>query len=142
MPQVFPAIIAFLTANAAPIGAAASIATAGTTIGEAIANSGKGATPSTPTAPAVTPPNPQQLLQEKALVGQQLPNVVGATSGLANPSYEALIAQLLAGVTGQPGAQAAGAAATGQNFQPASSQATNAAVNNQPVNLADITGIS
>lgn len=130
----------FLGANAPAIGAIGSIAGAGTSIGEAIANSGSGGAPS-PTAPtgppAPTPPNPQQLLQQKALVSQQLPNLIGQTSGLANPDYDALMAKILSGVLGQPGANAAGTSATAQAFQPANSQPTNQIVNNQVPNLVD-----
>jgi hypothetical protein len=94
-------------------------------------------TPAAQTPPGPTPPNPQQLLQQKELVGQQIPNVVGSTSGLASPAYDALIAQLLAGVKGEPGANAAGAAATGQQFNAANSQPTNSVVNGQNPNLSD-----
>jgi len=138
MPFLAP-VVAFLAANAPAIGAAASIAGAGTSIGEAIANSSG---PKTPGAPTPTPPNAQQLAQQKALVAQQAPNVVGATSGLASPGYDALIAQILAGTLGQPGSTAAGAAATGQNFSPVNSQATNAAVQGQPVSLSDFLNTS
>lgn len=113
-----------------------SLAGAGVGIGETIANSG-GSKPTTPTNPAATPPNAQALAQQKALVAQQEPNVVGATSGLASPSYDSIISQILAGTLGQPGSTAAGNAATGQNFSPVNAQATNAAVQGQPVNLSD-----
>lgn len=137
MPWLAP-IVAFLSANAPAIGAASAIAGAGTTIGEAIANSGGGApTPTPAAAPTATPPNTQALAQQRALVSQQTPNVVGATSGLASPSYDSLIAQILAGTVGQPGSTAAGNAATGQNFTPANAQATNAAVQGQPIALSD-----
>lgn len=113
-----------------------SLAGAGTSIGLAAANAGSG-TPTTPATPTPTPPNAQQLLQQKAAVSQQEPNVVGATSGLASPSYDSLIAQILAGTVGQPGSNAAGASATGQSFTPANSQPTNAAVNGTEPNLSD-----
>lgn len=119
------------------LAAIAGLASAGTTIGMDIAGAGGAPNPTAPTTSKPTPPNPQQLLQQKSLVSQQLPNVVGATSGLASPSYDSLIAQILAGVTGQPGANAAGASATGQQFTPANSQPTNAAVSGQPANLSD-----
>lgn len=112
---------------------------AGTGIG--IANAVSGA-PKPPAPSLPTPPTTQALGQERALVSQQLPNVVGATSGLASPSYDSLIAQILAGVLGQPGAAAAGASATGQNFSPANSQATNAAVQGTPVQLSDFVNTS
>jgi hypothetical protein len=113
------------------LGTLGGLAGAGTTIGETIANSGGPGTPATPTTPTPIPPNPQQLLAQRAAVSQQLPNVLSQTSGLASPGYDSLIAQILAGVTGQPGANAAGAAATGQQFSVANSQPTNAAVTGQ-----------
>jgi hypothetical protein len=124
----------WLPALAAIVG----IAGTGATIGETIANSGAPPTPPTPTTPAPTPPNAQQLLQQRAAVSQQEPNVIGATSGLANPEYNSLIAQILAGTLGQPGSTAAGNAATGQStFTPANSQPTNAAINGTQINLSD-----
>lgn len=120
-----------------------AIATAGTLAGTGlgIANAVSGP-PAAPTPPAPTPPTTQQLEQQKALVSQQLPNVTSATSGLANPEYNSLMAQILAGVLGQPGATAAGNAATGQNFTPANSQATNAAVQGSPIQLSDFVNTS
>jgi hypothetical protein len=116
------------------LGTLGGIAGAGTTIGETIANSGGN---KAPTVPAPTPPNASQLAQQRALVAQQTPNVVGATSGLASPGYDSLIAQILAGTLGQPGSTAAGNAATGQNFSPVNAQPTNAAVQGQPIQLSD-----
>ncbi len=139
MPFLAP-IVAFLAANAPAIGAASAIAGAGTSIGEALANSGGSPKPGAPPPP--TPPNAQALAQQKALVSQQEPNVVGATSGLASPSYDSLISQILAGTLGQPGSTAAGNAATGQNFSVANSQPTNAAVQGQPLNLSDFLNTS
>lgn len=118
-------------------GLLAGLAGTGASIGETIANSGGGGKTATPTTPTPTPPNAQALAQQRALVSQQTPNVVGATSGLASPSYDSLIAQILAGTVGQPGSTAAGNAATGQNFTPANAQATNAAVQGQPIALSD-----
>src|SRR6266852_5807498 len=125
-----------MAATLAIIASIATIGTAGTTIGLDIAGAGKGG-PQTPATPKPTPPDANALAQQKALVSRELPNVVGATSGLASPSYDALMAQILAGVLGQPGATAAGSSATGQQFQPANSQPTNAAVSGQPANLSD-----
>ena len=125
-----PPLIALLPT----IAAIGGLASAGVGIGEAVANSG-GSKP--PTAPTPTPPNAQQLAQQQAAVSQQLPNVVGQTSGLASPSYDSLISQILAGVIGQPGANAAGAGATGQAFSTSNSQPTNAAVQGQPIQLSD-----
>lgn len=145
MPFLAP-VIAWFAANAGTLAAVGSVAGAGTSIGEAIANSGA---PKTPGAPAPTPPNAEALAQQRAAVAQQEPNVVGATSGLASPSYDSLIAQILSGVLGQPGATAAGNAATfqpgtgqsfQQNFSPANSQPTNAAV--QGTSLSDFVNTS
>lgn len=130
-----PPLIALLPTLAAIGGLAGT----GVSIGEAVANSGG---PPKPVTPVATPPNAQALAQQKALVGQQEPNVVGATSGLASPSYDSLIAQILAGTLGQPGSTAAGNAATGQNFTPANSQATNSAVQGSPIQLSDFLGTS
>jgi|SRR5215469_16930733 len=132
-----PALVGFLAANAVPIGAAASIAGAGTSIGEAIANSGGHPNAPTPQTPGPTPPNTQQLAQQRALVSQQLPNLVSATGGTASPEYDALMAQILSGVIGQPGAAQSAGQAVGQNFTPANSQPTNAAVSGGNVNLSD-----
>ena len=113
-----------------------SLAGAGVGIGTSIANSVSGS-PAAPTVPGPTPPNQQQLLAQKEAVSQQLPNVIGQTSGLASPSYDSLISQILSGVIGQPGANAAGAGATGQAFSTSNSQPTNAAVQGQPIQLSD-----
>lgn len=121
------------------VAAIAGLAGTGVSVGETIANSGG---PKTPATPAPTPPNAQALAQQRALVQQQLPNVLGATSGLASSSYDSLIAQILAGTLGQPGSTAAGNAAVGQNFSPANSQATNAAVQGSPVQLSDFVNTS
>jgi hypothetical protein len=122
----------------AAIASIAGIAGAGTSIGEAIANSGGPPKPTATPTPVPTPPNAQTLLQQRAAVSQQEPNVIGATSGLANPEYNSLIAQILAGTLGQPGSTAAGNAATGQStFTPANSQPTNAAINGTQINLSD-----
>lgn len=134
MPFLAP-IVAFLATNAATIGAISSIAGAGTSIGEAIANSG-GSKQGTPTAPVTPPPNAEQLLQQKQLVGQQSSNLESATSGTAGPDFLALFAPYLAGISGQPGADAAGRGAANQAWTPANSQPTNAAVNGQDVNLS------
>lgn len=116
-----------------------SLAGAGVSIGEAIAGSGGPQQPS-PTTPATpqgpTPPNAQALAQQKALVSQQLPNLIGSTSGLANPDYDALMAKILAGVIGQPGSNAAGQGATAQAFQAANSQPNNTPPGQVP-NLSD-----
>jgi hypothetical protein len=135
---LLPEIETWFATNAATIGAVSGLAGAGISGGEAIANAVGGKPNATaPSTPAPTPPNAQQLLQQKELVSQQLPNVVGATSGLASPSYDSLISQILSGVLGQPGANAAGAGATGQSFTPANNAATTAAVNDQVPSLSN-----
>jgi hypothetical protein len=105
--------MAFLPALAA----IATIASAGTTVGLDIANSGG---PSAPKTPAVTGPTPAQQqqtqLQEKAAVTQQLPTIEGLTSGFANPGYYAQQGATAAGVAGQPGGQNAAAAAVEKAF--------------------------
>jgi hypothetical protein len=129
--------MAGLTGLLAAIG---GLAGAGTAIGSTVYNAVSQPGPQTPTTPAPTPPSTQTLDQQKALVSQQLPNVIGATSGLASPSYDSLISQILAGVSGQSGANAAGAAATGQAFQAANGGGAgtgNPIVNNQVPNLSD-----
>lgn len=131
------ALVPLLTAAAPVASAAASLGS----LGLGIANAASGP-PGIPTPPGPTPPTPQQLAQQRALVQQQLPNVLGATSGLANPAYDSLIAQILAGTIGQPGSTASGNNAVGQNFSPANSQATNAAVQGQPVQLSDFVSTS
>lgn len=134
------ALVPFLTAAAPVASAAASLGSLG--LGIANAASGPSGIPTPPGPTPATPPTPQQLAQQRALVQQQLPNVLGATSGLANPAYDSLIAQILAGTIGQPGSTAAGNNAVGQNFSPANSQATNAAVQGQPVQLSDFVNTS
>jgi hypothetical protein len=129
-----PPLIALLPTIAAAVGIAGTGITTGLEVSGAL--NGPGA-PGTPATPAPTPPNAQQLAQQKALVSQQEPNVVGATSGLASQDYVSLISQILAGTVGQPGSRAAGAAATDQNFTPANSQPTNSVVNGQTPNLSD-----
>src|SRR5579863_2807337 len=111
-----------------------SLAGTGLGIASAVENAGS---PAAPAAPAPTPPNAQQLLEQRAAGAQQEPNVISSTSGLASPEYSSLIAQILAGTLGQPGSTAAGNAATGQNFTPANSQATNSVVQGSPLQLSD-----
>jgi hypothetical protein len=107
-----PPIIALLPA----IAAIGTIASAGTSIGLEVANSGGG-----PPKPAVAPgPTPQQqaqtALQQKEAVGQQLPTIEGLTSGYANPEYYGQQGALAAGVAGQPGGTGAAAAAVEKAF--------------------------
>jgi hypothetical protein len=119
------------------LGSIGTLAGTGIGIGEAVAGGGGTPNPTAPTTPAPTPPNALQLLQQKALVSQQNPNEVAATSGLANPDFMALMDQIRAGVLGEPGATAAGNVATGKTFTPANSQPTNSVVNGQAPNLSD-----
>lgn len=115
-------------------GILAGLASSGVGIGETIANSG-GSKP--PTAPVTPPPNAQQLLQQRQVVGQQDSNLQESGSGDLGSSFLQLMAPYLAGISGQPGANAAGAAGAGQQWSAANSQPTNAAVNGQSVNLSD-----
>jgi hypothetical protein len=127
-----------MAATLAIIGSIVGIGGGAASIGTAIANGVSGGPPKPPGPPAPTPPNAQQLLQQRAAVAQQEPNVISSTSGLASPEYSSLISQILAGVLGQPGANAAGASATGQqSFTPANSQATNSVVQGSPLQLSD-----
>lgn len=120
------------------IAAIAGLAGTGISVGETLANSG-----SKPAAPAPTPPPDQQtLLRQRELAGQQASNIEGQTSGAAGPDFLSLFAPYLAGISGQPGADAAGKGASGQGWAPANSQPTNAAVTNQPVNLSDFINTS
>jgi len=98
------------------IAAIGGIASAGTTIGLDLANSGGPSTPKpTPTGP--TPSQQQQTqLQEKAAVSEQLPTVEGLTSGFANPEYYAQQGALTSGAASQPGGQNAAMAAVEQAF--------------------------
>jgi hypothetical protein len=78
--------------------------------------------PSAPKAPTSPPAGvsalerERQMGAEKAAIGQQTPNVVAATSGLANPEYIAQISQLLSGTAGQPGSRGAADAVIRQVF--------------------------
>lgn len=124
-------IIPALTAG----GAAASA-------GLGIANAVSG-TPKAPTVPGPTPPNPQQLLQQRQAVSAQDSNLQEAGSGDLGANFLAQIAPNLAGISGQPGANAAGSFGANQNWTPANSQPINAAVQGQPFNLSDfINGIT
>ena len=77
--------------------------------------------PSAPKVPAAPPAgvtalqNEQKQQAEKASIGQQVPNVLASTSGLANPEYVAQIAKVLAGETG-PGSSSAARSAVGAAF--------------------------
>jgi hypothetical protein len=106
MPEVIPALIAFITANAPAIGAISGLAgaaTAGVGLGENLAN--KPGTPAVPTAaPAVTDANAQQTaMNQRALVGQQLPTLEQQTGGSLSPDTLIQLAQLISGQAGTPG---------------------------------------
>lgn len=121
------------------LGALSGIASAGTTIGETIANAGgmsaQQPTPTTPTTPQG--PTLQQLMQQRALIGGELPNFVSQTAGLASPGQDLWLSLLQSGQAGQPGANASGQAALGQQFTPANNAPTNPTVANQPINVSD-----
>jgi len=94
----------------------ASLAGTGTSLGLSLANqpSAPKAAPATPGVTALQ--NAATVNAEKAAIGQQTPNVIGATSGLANPEYVAQISQLLAGTAGQPGSRGAASDAVAKAF--------------------------
>jgi len=88
------------------IASLATIAGTGTELGLTLANQPGSPKPVTPAAPTPAQ-NAATQLQQKALISQQLPNVISQTSGLANPEYAAEIAKLLSGTAGQPGSTGA-----------------------------------
>ncbi len=132
-----PVLLAALPILLPALGAAATAGTLAST-GLNIANtiSGPGA-PATPAAAAPKPPDAQELLQKRELISQQIPNLISSGSGTLSPEFIQLMASLNSGVLGTPGANAAGQAATEQQFTPANSQATNAVVNGQNPSLSD-----
>jgi hypothetical protein len=99
------------------IAAIGGIASAGTTIGLDLANSGG---PSTPKPVPPTGPTPAQqqadAAQKTAAVGQQLPTIEGLTSGYANPEYYGQQGALAAGVAGESGGTGAAASAVEKAF--------------------------
>lgn len=138
------------------IAAAATIAGTGTGLGLELANQ-----PGKPKPPP--PPTPAQINTnqnaERAAISAQAPNVISATSGLANPDYVAQISQLLAGTGGQTGSTGAARQAiasafgipessitsgTGGGgttpFTPAGAGPPNPNSANEPVNLSDFVG--
>jgi hypothetical protein len=95
------------------IAAVASIAGTGVGLGLELSNSG-GSTPKpVPPSPATINQNQQAI---KASIGQEAPNVISSTSGLANPDYVAQISQLLAGTGGQTGSTGAARQVAAQLF--------------------------
>ena len=135
------------------LAAAVAIAGTGTGVGLELANQ-----PGKPKPPP--PPTPAALNtlqnQEKAAISAEAPNVISATSGLANPDYVAQISQLLAGTGGQTGSTGAareaiasafglpmgditsGAGGAGAKpFTPAGTGSTPNPNANAPVNLSD-----
>ena len=97
------------------IAAVAGLAGTGVGLGLELSNQPGSPKPVTPTAPTPAQ-NAVTQNQEKALIGQQLPNVLSQTSGLANPEYLAQMAQLLAGTAGSPGSTGAAQQAIAQAF--------------------------
>src|ERR1700690_1041705 len=77
-----------------------------------------------PSAPKPSTPTPAQTAaqalevqnSEKAAIGQQAPNIISSTSGLANPDYVAQISQLLSGTANSPGASGAAKSVIQQLF--------------------------
>lgn len=94
----------------------ASLGFGGTELGLNLANR-----PSAPKAPGPTPgvtalQNTATQNAEKAAIGQQVPNILASTSGLANPEYTSQIAQLLAGTAGASGSSGAAKSAVAKAF--------------------------
>jgi len=97
-----PPVIALLPT----IAAIAGLAGTGVGLGLELSNQPGSPKPVTPAAPTPAQ-NAATQLQQKALISQQVPNVISQTSGLANPEYAAEIAKLLSGTAGQPGSTGA-----------------------------------
>jgi hypothetical protein len=140
MPQVF-ALIPFLFEGAfgtasglATTAALTGLATTGVGLANSLSQPGPQAAPAAPVTP---PPNAQTTLQQRQLTGQQSSDLQSSGSGDLGSNFVALMAPYLAGISGQPGANAAGQYAANQNWTPANSQPTNAAVNGQPVDLSN-----
>jgi hypothetical protein len=144
-----PPIIAALPV----IAAIAGIGAAGTGIGLELSNQPGAPKPTPPPTPAVIGADQNQI---KAAVSQQDPNILSATSGLANPDYVAQISQLLAGTGGQTGSTGAarqavnqvfglnpstitggGGAPSSPQFTPAGTGTTPASDPNAPTNLSE-----
>jgi hypothetical protein len=143
-----PPLIAILPT----IAAIAGLAGTGVGLGLELSNSGGGSTPApTPPTPAMINQNQQAI---RASIGQQAPNVISSTSGLANPDYVAQIAQLLAGTGGQTGSTGAArqvaaqlfglnsdsvnpSGAPAQSFTPAGTGQNPGPETNSPVQLTD-----
>jgi hypothetical protein len=125
------------------IASIASLAGTGITVGETLANQ-PGSPKPPPTTPAAETPAQQTATQnqQKALINQQLPNILSETSGLANPDYVKQIAQLLSGTAGQSGSSGAASSAVERafglpaNFTPAGSPGSGAN-SAAPVSLSD-----
>ena len=98
---VLASIGSFLAANAPAITAAASLATAGTTIGETLANqpsSGPAQPPAVAAPPSAAAPSPTS--PTAAYIASKAPDVQSQVGGaLAPPSFSDLLARL----TGNPG---------------------------------------
>lgn len=108
----------------------ASLAGTGTSLGLSLANQ-----PGKPKPPPVTPPGVTALQNtatqnaQRAAIGRETPNIIGATSGLANPEYVSSIAQILAGTAGQSGSSGAARDAIAKAFGLPSGTATPGAQN-------------
>lgn len=94
------------------------LALSGATTGYSLANR-----PGTPKPASTVPPPGVTALQntatqnaQKAAIGRETPNIIGETSGLANPEYVASIAQTLAGTAGQSGSSGAARDAIARAF--------------------------
>ena len=98
------------------IAALASLAATGTELGMSLANRPSAPKPQPAPAGVTALQNQQRTNAERSAISGQTPNVLSATSGLANPEYVAQISQLLAGTAGQPGSRGAADAIIRQVF--------------------------
>lgn len=135
------------------IASIASLAGTGVGLGLELSNQPGNPKPPTtsPAATALQNTTTQNAIKES--VSQQTPDIIGATSGLANPEYIASIVQLLAGTAGTSGSRGAAGQAvasafglpglspgtqgtSGSNFVPAGANQPNPAPG-APTNLSD-----
>jgi len=105
-------IVAFIAENAATIGAIATVAGTGFTVGETLSHQGGGATPSA-TAPGSQSQQQAQAnavtqAEQKAAIARQFPNLQEQLGGAVAPDYLINEASTIAGAPGQTnvGAQA------------------------------------
>ncbi len=108
-----------IASTLALIGTIVGLGATGTELGMSLANRpGTPKTPTTPAAPAQQSQASQDATQnqQKALINQQLPDILSNTSGLVNPEYAKQMAELLSGTAGQSGATGAASSAVSSAF--------------------------